>query len=410
MSVFQNALRQLEGAASGISIDPAVLERIKQAERQIDVHFPVRMDDGSVRFFHGFRVQWSSALGPYKGGLRFHPNVDIDEVKALSLWMMIKCAVVNIPFGGGKGGVTVDPKTLSSGELERLTRSFTRSIADCIGPDLDVPAPDVNTTPQIMDWIADEYAKIKGTPMPAVVTGKSIANGGSEGRGRATGMGAYTVFESFQKKMGMDPETATVVVQGFGNAGQEIARLFHHHGYKVVAVSDSHGGIHHEDGLDIPAFIEAKKTTGRLVRSAGSREITNDELLRLPCGVLVPSALENVITDAVADATEAKVILEIANGPTTPEADAILAKRGILVIPDVLANAGGVTVSYLEWEQNRINEHWGESEVVTRMQAIMNDACDAVSFMAAEKGLSLRQAAFAVALSRLGSAILSKQV
>jgi len=409
MSVFQNALRQLEAAALTAELEPVVLERLKRAERQVDVEFPVRMDDGSVKFFHGFRVQWNRSRGPYKGGLRFHPQVEMEEVKALSFWMAIKCAVVHIPFGGGKGGVTVDPKTLSLGELERLTRAFTRAIADVIGPTLDVPAPDVNTTPQIMDWLADEYAKIHGQPMPAVVTGKTLAHGGSEGRGRATGMGAYTVFEWFKTKLGMDPETATIVVQGFGNAGQEIARLFHHHGYRVVAVSDSHGGVHDENGLDIPALIEVKNSTGALACPVGAREITNEELLILPCGVLVPSALENVITESIAERLSAKMVLEVANGPTTPEADLVLHERGVTVIPDVLTNAGGVTVSYLEWEQNNLSEHWEESVVVTRMQGAMRDAAAAVFAASKEHGVSLREGAFVVALKRLSSAIVSQQ-
>jgi len=405
MSVFSNAMRQLELAASAVQLRPSVIERLRRPERIVDVEFPVLMDDGNTRFFHGFRVQWNRARGPYKGGIRFHPGTDLDEVKALSFWMTIKCAVVNIPFGGGKGGVAVDPKDLSKGELERLTRSFTRAIVDVIGPEKDVPAPDVNTTPEIMDWVADEYAKIVGHPEPAVVTGKSVAHGGSEGRGTATAYGAYVVFDFFRDKLGFDPESSTVAVQGFGNVGQELARLFHHHGYKVVAVSDSHGGLHDEEGLDVPALIAGKKQTGRLVRTPNAREISNEELLELPCGILAPCALENAITAENAEQVSAKLILEVANGPTTPEAEMILLKRGAILIPDVLANAGGVATSFLEWEQNKIGEHWSEQEVFGRLKPMMEDATFSVVQASETHAVALREAAFIVALGRLEKAM-----
>lgn len=407
MSAFENAIKQLELAAAPINLDRVTYQRLRDPERIVDVHFSVLMDDGATQMFHGYRVQWNKARGPYKGGIRFHPQTDLDEVKALAFWMTIKCAVVNIPFGGGKGGVTVDPKSLSKNEIERLTRSFTRAIADVIGPDLDVPAPDVNTTPQIMDWLADEYAKIIGHLALAVVTGKTLGNGGSEGRGTATGQGAYYVFESFRSNMGMDPETTTAVVQGFGNAGQEIARLFHHHGYRVVAVSDSNGGVHSEEGLDIPALIGHKKKTGAVSSFEKSRDISNEELLRLPCGVLIPSALENAITKENAEDIKASVILEVANGPTTPDAELLLLKNGTTVIPDVLANAGGVATSFLEWEQNRINEHWSEEDVFVRLKAMMDDASASVISAAEKHAVPLRQAAFIVALERLDTAIRS---
>jgi len=386
-------------------VSPFVLERLRRPQRIVDVEFPVVMDDGSKKFFHGYRVQCNDARGPFKGGLRFHPQTDLDEVKALAFWMTIKCAVANIPFGGGKGGVTVDPKELSKVELERLTRSFTRAMSDVWGPTKDVPAPDVNTTPQIMEWIADEYGKIVGKPQPAVVTGKPIPAGGSEGRGAATGRGAYRVFENFRAALAMDPETATVAVQGFGNAGQEIARLFHHHGYRVVAVSDSRGGLYNEEGLPIPELIKMKNETGGLVRTADAREISNDDLLKLECGILVPSALENAIPVEVAHEVKAKMILEVANGPTTPDADMILAKRGIPVVPDVLVNSGGVSVSFLEWQQNMTGEKWTEEDVLTRMNALMDDASQAVIAAADTYAVTFREAAFIVALERLGKAI-----
>lgn len=405
MSAFSNAMRQLDLAATAMHLDAFTLDRLRHPQRIVEVDFPVKMDDGSFRLFHGYRVQWNDARGPFKGGLRFHPQTDLDEVKALAFWMTIKCAVANIPFGGGKGGVTINPKDLSKTELEDLTRSFTLAIADVIGPEKDVPAPDVNTTPQIMDWLADEYSKYVGKESLAVVTGKTLGHGGSEGRGTATGQGAYYVFEAYREKLGLDPESSTVAVQGFGNAGQEIARLFHHHGYKVVAVSDSQGGVHDENGLDIPELIRLKKETGRVVRLAEARDITNDELLRVPCGVLVPSALENAITADVAHEVKAQLVLEVANGPTTPEADAILAKRGITIIPDVLANSGGVTTSFLEWQQNMTNEHWTEAEVFTRLKPMMDDAAAGVMRTADEFGVTQREAAFIRALKKLDQAI-----
>ncbi len=409
MSAFSNAMRQLELAATAIKLKSWTLERLKRPDRIIDVEFPVSMDDREIKFFHGFRVQWNKARGPYKGGIRFHPDTDLDEVKALSFWMTIKCAVVNIPFGGGKGGVTVNPKELSKTELENLTRAFTRAIADVIGPEKDVPAPDVNTTPEIMDWLMDEYSKILGRESLAVVTGKSLAHGGSEGRGAATGAGAYMVFEYFRGKFGLDPETATVVVQGFGNAGQEIARLFHHHGYKVTAVSDSQGGLHSDEGLDIPLLIAEKKKTGRLVRQPSSRDISNDELLRIPCGILVPSALENAITPQIASDMQVKIVLEVANGPTVPEAEALLTKRGIAVVPDVLVNSGGVATSFLEWQQNMTGEHWTEDQVLARLKSMMADASEAVARTADSHAVTLREAAFIVALERLEQAMEAKK-
>lgn len=405
MSVFDNAMRQLEAAAKVAKVAPEVIERLRHHERILDVHVPVKMDDGTTKLFHGYRVQWNSARGPYKGGIRYHEQVDMDEVKALSFWMAIKCAVVGIPYGGGKGGVAVNPKLLSKDELERLTRGFTRAIADGIGPDKDIPAPDVNTTPAIMDILADEYGKIVGAFQPAVVTGKTIAKGGSEGRGTATAQGGYYVFEAFRAKVGMDPESATVVVQGFGNAGHVIAHLFHHHGYKVVAVSDSKGGVHNENGLDIPALVLHKEKTGSVVGFQGLPTLSQTDVLTLPCGVLVPSALENQLTAEVAPKVRAQLVLELANGPTTPEADAYFAEHGVVVVPDVLANAGGVTVSFLEWQQNKTNEHWTEGEVFDRMKPLMMEASKAVIETAEKYSITHRQAAFVLAIERIGEAM-----
>lgn len=405
MSVFENAMKQLDAAASIAKVSPRVMNRLRHHERVIDVHVPVTMDDESERLFQGYRVQWNSARGPYKGGIRYHEQVDMDEVKALAFWMTIKCAVVGIPYGGGKGGVAVNPKTLSSGELERLTRGFTRAIADVIGPGKDIPAPDVNTNPAIMDILADEYSKIVGHPALAVVTGKTVGKGGSEGRGTATAQGGFYVFESMREKIGMDPESATIVVQGFGNAGHVIAQLFHHHGYKVVGVSDSKGGVHHEAGLDIPALVAHKEQTGSVVGFNGLPTLSQEEVLTLPCGVLVPSALENQLTGEIAPRVKAQMVLELANGPTTPEADAYFAEHGVIVVPDVLANAGGVTVSFLEWQQNKANEHWSESEVFERLKPLMHEAAHAVAETAEKHSITQRQAAFVLAIERIGEAL-----
>lgn len=409
MNALKNALQQLSKAADAAQISPALRERLSHADRIIDVHFPVKMDDGLERLFHGYRVQWNNLRGPNKGGLRFHPETDVDEVQALALWMTIKCAVVGIPYGGGKGGVTVDPKTLSKGELERLTRAFTRAIADVVGPHKDIPAPDVNTTPEIMDWIADEYGKIVGTASPAVVTGKTIANGGSLGRGAATGQGAWVVFDAFRQALGV--EIATAAVQGFGNAGQEIARLMHVNGIKVVAISDSKMMIQNEEGLDIPALIEGKKKASldsslRWNDTGNGGNVTGkpEDIFAVPCDVFIPAALENSLTTETAPKLSAKFVLEVANGPTTAEADEYFRTNGIVVAPDVLTNAGGVTVSYLEWKQNLANEKWEEKRVLDEMTTILQEASKQVIEKQKSSGESYRTAAFMVALGRLGEA------
>lgn len=406
MSAFENAMKQLDDAAAVMKLDPAVFEILRHPQRTVETTFPVKMDDGSTRMFHGYRVQYSNARGPYKGGIRYHPAVDMDEVTALAFWMTIKTAVVNVPFGGGKGGVTVDPKKLSVGEREQMTRAFVRSINDIIGSKKDVPAPDVGTGPQEMAWIADEIARLRGVPDPGIVTGKPIASGGSEGRNKATAQGGLYVLDAIRSALDI-PIGARVIVQGFGNAGQWIARLLIERGDIIVGLSDSKGAIVKEDGLDIAAVMAHKEATGSVIEFAGARTITNDELLISPCDILVPSALENQLTEANASKVQAKIILELANGPTTPEADTIFAKRGIMVIPDVLANAGGVAVSYLEWEQNRMNEHWSESEVLERLKMIMKDATTAVRERSEKYRVPLRRAAFILALERISQAMSS---
>jgi glutamate dehydrogenase/leucine dehydrogenase len=401
MSALSHALLQLKTAMDVGNVPSSLRERLIHADRIVDVHFPVLMDDGSERLFHGYRVQWNNLRGPNKGGLRFHPETDVDEVQALALWMSIKCAVVGIPYGGGKGGVTVDPKTLSKGELERLTRAFTRAIADVIGPHKDIPAPDVNTTPEIMDWIADEYGKIVGAASPAVVTGKTIANGGSLGRGAATGQGAWVVFDAFRQALGMEIKSAAV--QGFGNAGQEIARLMHVNGIKVVAISDSKMMVQNAEGLDIPALIEGKKTGGMDSRiRENDMKSGPEDIFSVPCDVFIPAALENSLTSETAPKLSAMFVLEVANGPTTAEADELFRTNGIVVAPDVLTNAGGVTVSYLEWKQNLANEKWEEKRVLDEMTTILQAASKQVIETQKASGESYRTAAFMVALGRLG--------
>ncbi len=408
MSVFANAMKQLDLAAKTANISKNAINILREPERQTIVHFPVKMDNGETRIFEGYRVQHSSARGPYKGGIRYHEQTDIDEVKALAFWMAIKCAVVNIPLGGGKGGVTVNPKKLSKAELELLTRAFTRSIADIIGPEKDIPAPDVNTTPEIMTWIRDEYEKVVGHPASGVVTGKPISSGGSAGRGTATARGGFFIFEAARKKLALDPESSTVVIQGFGNAGATAAKIFNHHGYVVIGVSDSRGGIWDENGLDIKGALKHKEETGTVANFKNAKNITNEELLELPCGVLIPSALENQITANNAPAIKAKMILELANGPTTPEADEILSAAGILVVPDVLANAGGVAVSYFEWLQNISGESWSEEEVFSRLEKLMAEAFNSVWVKKEEFNVNMRTAAYIVALQRIEQAMKEK--
>lgn len=399
-----------------MNLAPDVLEILSHPERVIEVAVPVKMDDGSLKVFDGYRVQYNSARGPYKGGIRYHPQIDINEVKALAFWMAIKCAVVDIPFGGSKGGITVDPKKLSEGELERLTRSFTRVIAQFIGPKVDVPAPDVNTNPKIMDWIVDEYSKFTGKSAPAVVTGKSLENGGSLGRTAATGQGGFYALRETAKKLKLKPGETTVAIQGFGNVGYHMAKLVHQAGYKVIAVSDSHGAIFDKRGLgmDPDNIMKTKKERGLIggCYCVGSvcdcenyTEISNEELLEIKTDVLIPAALENVITEKKVGKIKAKVILELANGPTTLEADEILFKKGITVVPDVLANAGGVTVSYFEWLQNLQNYTWTEQMVLEKLEPIMVNSFAAV-WQAKEKyNVDLRTAAYTVALERLAAAI-----
>ena len=397
---YQNAMAQLDKVALLKDFGNEFIERMRHPDRDIRISIPVKMDDGSLKIFEGYRVQHNDARGPYKGGIRFHPDTEINEVKALAFWMTIKCAVAGIPMGGGKGGITVDPKDLSKGELERLSRGWVQKLVDNLGPHKDVPAPDVNTTPEIMSWMVDVYEKLTGDKTGATFTGKPVDKGGSLGRGAATGMGGFYVFDALRENLGL-PEKCKVVVQGFGNVGSNAAEIFEAHGHTVMTVSDSKGGIYNENGLDIKKLMEHKKNTGTLSDFPGAVNITNEELLEKPCDLLIPAAFENVITDQNAGKLHAKALLELANGPLTPEADEILFKAGIPVIPDVLANSGGVTVSYFEWDQNLKNEKWTEEDVNKKLKEILDDSSKKVHDAAKASNTDLRRGAFILALDRI---------
>ncbi len=395
---FENALTQLERATAVKAFDKDLLARLEVPNRQVRVSIPLKMDDGSLRVLEGYRVQHNNWRGPYKGGIRFHQDADIHEVKALAFWMTFKTAVANIPMGGGKGGVTVNPKELSEAEKERLSRGWMQAMADIVGPQKDVPAPDVNTTPQIMAWMADEYGKITGDTSGAVITGKPIENGGSQGRGVATALGGFYVFEQLQSALGL-PEKCSVVIQGFGNAGQHAATFFHEAGHKVIGVSDSRGAIMNAEGFDVPTLIKHKQETRSVSGFEGSQVV--EKVLEVACDVLVPAALENVITKENADKLQTKVILELANGPTTPEADDILFGKGVQIIPDILANSGGVTVSTFEWEQNVKGEKWSEEDVFARLKETIQREGQSIFDQAQTLSTDMRRAAFITALERL---------
>ncbi|MBF7081541.1 Glu/Leu/Phe/Val dehydrogenase [Desulfallas sp. Bu1-1] len=400
---FEIVKNLIDTSVKKLNLSKSVCEILSEPQRVLTVTIPVQMDDGSVKVFTGYRSQHNNALGPYKGGIRFHHDVNLDEVKALSTWMTLKCAVANIPYGGGKGGVIVNPKTLSRGELERLSRGYIRAIAPVIGADLDIPAPDVGTNGQVMSWMMDEFARIRGYNEFGVITGKPVIVGGSLGRVEATSRGCVFVIREAARVTGLKLKGATVVVQGFGNVGSIAARLLQQEdGCRVLAVSDSTGGIYNPNGLDIAAVEEHKARTGSVKGFPGSKEISNEELLTLECDILVPAALENQITGQNAGKIKAKIVAEGANGPTTPEADRILAERKILVLPDVLANSGGVTVSYFEWVQNQYGYYWSEEEVNNRLERKMVEAFNNVySLYSKRKDVDMRGAAYMVAIERI---------
>jgi glutamate dehydrogenase/glutamate dehydrogenase (NAD(P)+) len=400
-NVCRHCMEQLNRTYMGLKLTHAELDILEHPRKTMVVSFPVRMDDGETHMFTGYRVQYNNARGPTKGGIRFHPDLTMDDVRNLAFLMALKCAVVNIPFGGAKGGVIVNPKELSRGELERVTRGYIRAIHRFLGPRRDIPAPDVYTNAQIMAWILDEYEKTTGESAPGVVTGKPLALGGSKARSYATSLGGSYVLKEALKLLNMDKSQGNVAIQGFGNAGANLARILHEDGYKVIAVSDSKGGILNKKGLPIGEVLKHKKETGSVIGFPGAKDITNEELLALECKVLIPAALSDQITKENADNVKAKVILELANAPITVEADDILFKKGITVIPDILANAGGVAVSYIEWIQNLTNDYWRERRVVGKLRKIMVDAFREVARSCELEKCSMRLAAHYLAVRRI---------
>ncbi|HEY4354110.1 MAG TPA: Glu/Leu/Phe/Val dehydrogenase [Acidobacteriaceae bacterium] len=388
-------------AAEKLKLDPGIWKVLRYPSREIIVHIPVNMDDGTIEVFTGYRVQHSVARGPGKGGIRYSPDVSLDEVRALASWMTWKCAVVNIPFGGAKGGVICDPKNLSQGELERITRRYTASLIEFLGPEKDVPAPDMNTNEQTMAWIMDTYSMHVGQTCTSVVTGKPVNIGGSRGRREATGRGVSIVTNEALKHMNMSPQGATVIVQGFGNVGSFSAKLLWEMGYKIIGIAEYDGGLYNASGLDISELMEHKARTGSIHGFKGAETADKDELLTRHCDVLIPAATENVITSRNAGLLQCRVLVEGANGPTTTVADDILADKGIVVVPDILANAGGVTTSYFEWVQDRMGYFWTESEVNQRLERIMVDSFNDVVQYAVNHDVNNRIAAYMLAIDRV---------
>ncbi len=406
MNPYEMALVQLRHVAKRMKLDPNIHEILKHPMRALEVYIPVRLDNGTIRVFTGYRVQHSMARGPGKGGVRFHQNVTLDEVKALAMWMTWKCAVVGIPYGGAKGGVIVDPRDLTHGELERLARRYFSEIQVVIGENIDIPAPDVNTNAQTMAWFMDTYSMNVGHAVPSIVTGKPLDIGGSEGREKATSRGISFCVREAAKTLGMDLQGATVAIQGFGNVGGHAAPLLADMGCKILAVSDVNGGIHNPDGFDVPALMQHVQKTGSVVDFPGSKPIHNRDLLELKVDVLVPAALEGVIHKDNAPRLKCRILAEGANGPTTPQADKILAENGVYVIPDVLCNAGGVTASYFEWVQGLQSFFWTEAEVNERLDQIMTRAFSQVhEIYEREADITTRQAAYMLAVKRVADAI-----
>ncbi len=405
MNPFVNAMRQLDRAAGILKLSDNIQDILKKPIRVLSARLSVEMDDGETREFQAFRSQYNDARGPFKGGIRYHPGVTEDEVKALSFWMTMKCAVVGLPLGGGKGGIVVDPKKMSEKELERLSRAYVQAFHKYLGPTKDVPAPDVYTNGQIMAWMLDEYEKIIGEHAPGMITGKPLELGGSRGRDTATAQGGAFVLQELMDKLGKKPKKTTVAIQGFGNAGANMAKILHDAGYTVVAVSDSRSGVCAKHGLDITRVLEHKEKTGSLSGFEGADALSNDDLLTLDVDVLIPAALENAITKDNAEKIRAGVILELANGPVTPDADEIFYKKGIICVPDILTNAGGVTVSYFEQVQNAMNYYWTDAEVREKLEKIMVDAFHAVWEKKEKHGVDMRTGAFLLAVDRVASAM-----
>ena len=401
---YENVVETMEEAMEIGQIDRTMFEIIKNPQRETKVYLPLEMDDGSVRVFEGYRVQHSNIRGPFKGGIRFHQDCTLEEVKALSVWMSLKCACANIPYGGAKGGIRVDPRTLSKRELRNLTRRYTFAIAPLIGPDADIPAPDVNTNPQTMAWVLDTYSQLNGKPCPGVVTGKPIELGGSRGRNSATGRGVVISTKLLMQTVGKKLDEITVAIQGMGNVGSHASKIFHHRKTKVIAVSDISGGLYCADGLDMDVISEFLETTGKLLAdydAPGVTHITGDEVLTCKCDVLVPAALENQITGELVPRLNCSYIVEAANGPTTREADQLLAERGIPLVPDIFANSGGVIVSYFEWVQNIQELTWERERVNQMLEDLMTRSFVEIQSAAAQYGCTLRMAAYISALQKL---------
>ena len=406
--LFSTARERLDDAARYLDIEREVIEQLRYPKETLAATLLVRMDDGSRKAFKAWRCRYDDTRGPTKGGIRFHPAVNVDEVMTLAFWMTFKCAVANLPFGGAKGGVAVDVKTLSRAELERLSRSYVEGFSRFIGPERDIPAPDMYTNGIVMAWMADEYSTITGHPTPAIITGKPVALGGSLGRDDATGRGGYYVLRHLQAELGVSPEKSRVVLQGFGNASYHCARLLHDAGYRIVGLSDSASAIYDPDGMD-PYAVMDHKTRNRGLAGAPTRgvprQLGNAELLEAECDVLIPAAVENQITEANAANVKAPVILELANGPVTPGADAILDRNGVTVVPDILANSGGVTVSYFEWVQNKTGYYWPVEEIHSKLKAGLEPETRRIWDLAKDKGVNLRTAAYVHGLERIGQAV-----
>jgi glutamate dehydrogenase (NAD(P)+) len=396
-----------EKAAASLNLELSLREAMATAAREVSVQVRVPMDGGGFKVFKGYRVQHNNARGPFKGGLRYHPQVSLDEIRCFAMLMTWKCALMNIPFGGAKGGVQVDPKILSEAELERLSRAFMRSIAEVIGPQVDVPAPDVNTTPQIMAWMADEYSRRYG-PNPAVITGKPVVVGGSLGRDAATGRGSAICLDRLTKARGWSRGEVSVAIQGFGNAGSWLAVILHEMGYPIIAVSDSTGGVFNDSGLNPRVVLAHKKETGSVIGFPGAETIPGEDLVGIDCSVLTLAALEEAVTDRNADGVKAQVILETGNYPVTPEADPVLSDRGVTLVPDILASGGGVAVSYLEWVQDLQREQWTEERVNARLTELMGAATDQVLTRAESEGLSMRDAAYLIGVERVAEAEIAR--
>ncbi|WP_139368136.1 Glu/Leu/Phe/Val family dehydrogenase [Priestia abyssalis] len=403
LNLFYSTQTVIENALNKLGYTEEVFELLKEPVRLLTVRIPVRMDDGTVKVFTGYRSQHNDAVGPTKGGVRFHPEVSEDEVKALSIWMSLKCGIANLPYGGGKGGIVCDPRKMSFGELERLSRGYVRAISQIVGPTKDIPAPDVYTNSQIMAWMMDEYSRLREFDSPGFITGKPLVLGGSHGRETATARGVTICIEEAVKKKGIDLQGARVVIQGFGNAGSFLAKFMHDAGAKVIGISDVYGGLHDPNGLDIDYLLDRRDSFGT-VSQLFKNTITNEELLELDCDILVPAAISNQITAENADRIQASIVVEAANGPTTLEATKILSEKGILLVPDILASAGGVTVSYFEWVQNNQGYYWPEEEVAEKLKKVMVDSFDSIYQTAQSHKVDMRLAAYMVGIRKVAEA------